>query len=145
MDIKEPWYVYIVECSDNTLYTGISNNVSKRVLKHNSGKGAKYTRSRLPVALKWFKECKDRSEAAKEEYRIKKLNKKQKIELMKDSDNKDDIMDLKPFNLFNHYKVNVNNVENMEDIKLILKAMDLHYSPKNKEDFKKMKHLLIVN
>jgi putative endonuclease len=84
MSKEEPWYVYIIECSDKTLYTGISNNVSKRVLKHNSGKGAKYTRNKLPVALKWFKECNNKSEAAKEEYRIKKLTRGNKLELIKE-------------------------------------------------------------
>ena len=74
--------VYIVECNDGTLYTGISNNVSKRVSNHNLGKGAKYTKTRLPVALKWVKECYNRSEASKEEYRIKKLTRKQKLELI---------------------------------------------------------------
>jgi putative endonuclease len=84
MSKEEPWYVYIIECFDKTLYTGISNNVSKRVLKHNSGKGAKYTRNKLPVALKWFKECNNKSEAAKEEYRIKKLTRGNKLELIKE-------------------------------------------------------------
>jgi putative endonuclease len=78
-----PWYVYMVECSDGTLYTGISNNVSKRILAHNSGKGAKYTKARLPVTLKWSQSCENRSEASKEEYKIKKLSRKQKLTLIK--------------------------------------------------------------
>ena len=77
------WYIYIVECSDGTLYTGISNDVNKRLLTHNKGKGAKYTKTRLPVALRWSKACENRSEASKEEYRIKKLTRKQKLELIK--------------------------------------------------------------
>lgn len=76
------WAVYIVECSDGTLYTGISNDVNKRILTHNKGKGAKYTKTRLPVTLEYVKPCEDRSEASKEEYRIKKLTRKQKIELI---------------------------------------------------------------
>jgi putative endonuclease len=76
------WCVYIVECSDKTLYTGISNDVNNRVLTHNKGKGAKYTKIRLPVALKWFKTAINRSEASKEEYRVKKLTRKQKINLI---------------------------------------------------------------
>jgi putative endonuclease len=76
------WCVYIVECADGTLYTGISNNVSKRLKTHNLGKGAKYTKTRLPVALKWLTECDNRSEASKEEYRIKKLTRKQKLALI---------------------------------------------------------------
>lgn len=72
----------MVECSDGTIYTGISNNVSKRISDHNKGNGAKYTRSRLPVELKWSKLCDNRSEASKEEYRIKKLTRKQKLKLI---------------------------------------------------------------
>jgi putative endonuclease len=75
------WYCYIIECSDGTLYTGITNNVDVRISKHNSGRGAKYTRSRLPVVLKWSKSFETRSEASKEEWRIKQLSRieKQKI------------------------------------------------------------------
>lgn len=76
------WSVYIVQCSDGTLYTGISNDVDKRVSNHNKGKGAKYTKNRLPVTLLVTWECGTRSEASKEEYRIKKLNRKQKIKLI---------------------------------------------------------------
>lgn len=77
------WYIYIVECADSTLYTGITNNIEKRVLKHNSGKGAKYTRARLPVSLLGYIRCENKSEAAKEEYRIKKLTRTKKLELIK--------------------------------------------------------------
>jgi len=77
------WYVYIVECSDGTLYTGITNDLNKRIEKHNSGKGAKYTRSRTPVLLKWSCEAENRSEASKLEYQIKKLTRKKKLELIK--------------------------------------------------------------
>jgi len=80
--MSSKWFVYIVECSDKTLYTGITNDVNKRLLTHNKGKGAKYTAPRLPVALKWTQECENRSEASKEEYRIKKLTRKQKIGLI---------------------------------------------------------------
>lgn len=75
------WYCYIIECSDGTLYTGITNNVDARISKHNSGGGAKYTRSRLPVVLKWSKSFETKSEALKEEWRIKQLSRieKQKI------------------------------------------------------------------
>jgi len=77
-----PWWVYIIECGDGSLYTGISNKVSKRLLAHNDGKGAKYTRTRLPVNLKWVKKCYGRSDASKLEYKIKKLTRKQKLELI---------------------------------------------------------------
>jgi predicted GIY-YIG superfamily endonuclease len=74
--------VYMAECSDGSIYTGIAKDVSKRISVHNKGKGAKYTRSRLPVVLKWQKLCRDRSMASKYEYRIKKLTRKQKLKLI---------------------------------------------------------------
>ena len=74
--------VYMAECSDGSIYTGIAKDVSKRISVHNKGKGAKYTRSRLPVVLKWQKLCIDRSMASKYEYRIKKLTRKQKLKLI---------------------------------------------------------------
>ena len=78
------WYVYIVECADGSLYTGISTDVQRRLLEHNfSSKGAKYTRSKRPVRLVWSKEVADRSEASIEEYRIKKLSRKKKLALIK--------------------------------------------------------------
>ena len=76
------WSVYIVQCSDGSLYTGISNDVPKRIKTHNSGKGAKYTRARLPVFLCYTIVCGDRSSAAKEEYRIKKLKRLDKLSLI---------------------------------------------------------------
>jgi putative endonuclease len=76
------WFCYILECSDGTLYTGITNDLDMRILKHNSGKGSKYTRTRLPVKLKWSLKFDNRSEASKEEYRIKQLSRKQKIEII---------------------------------------------------------------
>ncbi|PIZ95590.1 MAG: hypothetical protein COX80_04060 [Candidatus Magasanikbacteria bacterium CG_4_10_14_0_2_um_filter_33_14] len=70
----------MVECSDGTIYTGISNNVFKRILSHNEGKGAKYTKTRLPVVLKWSVACENKSEAAKLEYKIKTLSREQKLQ-----------------------------------------------------------------
>jgi putative endonuclease len=81
------WYVYILECSDGTLYTGITTDLDKRVKTHNNGKGAKYTCVRLPVVLKASFEAADRSEASKEEYRIKQLSRKQKLELINEKSN----------------------------------------------------------
>jgi putative endonuclease len=67
------WYVYMVCCKDNSLYTGISNNVVRRVAEHNSHKtGAKYTKSRRPVRLVYYEKAQSRSEALKREYEIKK-------------------------------------------------------------------------
>lgn len=73
------WYVYILECGDGTLYCGITNNLTKRIETHNKGKGAKYTKNRLPVKLRVSFEVADRSEASKEEYRIKQLTREQKL------------------------------------------------------------------
>jgi len=76
------WYVYILKCNDDTLYTGITNNLSKRLNTHNIGKGAKYTRCRLPVKMIYFQRYKNRSIASKEEYRIKNLTRKEKFLLI---------------------------------------------------------------
>ena len=76
------WFVYILSCSDNSYYTGITNNLNNRLLKHNKGVGAKYTRSRLPVSFVYIIPSKNRSTASKEEYRIKSLTRAKKIELI---------------------------------------------------------------
>ena len=76
------WYVYIIRCKDGTYYTGITTNVERRIKEHNSGTGAKYTRSRTPVELEEYKEFKDRSKASKEEARIKKLTRVKKEKLI---------------------------------------------------------------
>lgn len=80
--INEKWFVYIVECSDKTIYTGISNDVDARLAKHNSGKGAKYTKGRTPVILKAKFEYDNKSEASKAEYAFKNLTKQQKLEMV---------------------------------------------------------------
>ena len=67
------WYVYILQCADNTLYTGVATNVSARLATHNSGKGAKYTRGRLPVLLRYQEGADDRSAALRREHAIKKM------------------------------------------------------------------------
>ncbi len=71
--MKSDWYVYIVRCADNTLYTGVSTNVVDRVATHNNGRGAKYTRARLPVRLVYSEAAADRSSAQQREYVIRKL------------------------------------------------------------------------
>ena len=77
------YFVYILKCSDNTLYTGITTDVKRRVGEHNtSDVGAKYTRGRRPVKLVYQKEFSNRSDATKEEARIKKLSKEQKEKLL---------------------------------------------------------------
>ena len=78
------YHVYIVRCNDNSLYTGITTDLKRRLHEHNqTKKGAKYTRSRRPVSLVYSKIVENRSMAQKEEYRIKKLNKRKKEELVK--------------------------------------------------------------
>lgn len=75
-------YVYILECSDKTLYTGWTNDINKRIECHNRGKGAKYTRGRLPVKLVYFELLDNKSLALKREIEIKKLSKKDKLLLI---------------------------------------------------------------
>jgi len=78
-----PYFVYIVQCSDETLYTGITTDVKRRVEEHNnSEKGAKYTKLRRPVSLVYTETAENRSEASKREYALKKLSRTQKLELI---------------------------------------------------------------
>jgi len=78
------YYLYIVECADKTFYTGITTNLERRISEHNDTRlGARYTASRRPVKLAYFKKFKNRSLASKEEARIKKLGKSKKQELIK--------------------------------------------------------------
>lgn len=76
------WFCYILQCSDGTLYTGITNDLEKRVSTHNTGKGAKYTKTRLPVILKWSTLCENKSEASKLECKVKKLSRSKKLLLI---------------------------------------------------------------
>ena len=75
-------YVYIVECNDNTLYTGWTNNLEKRIKAHNDGKGAKYTQGRRPVRLVYFEEFETKQEAFKREWFIKHLSRKEKMDII---------------------------------------------------------------
>ena len=75
-------YIYIVECSDGTLYTGWTTEIKRRVQEHNSGRGAKYTRARRPVVLRYFEEFNTKEEALKRECAIKKLSREDKIKLI---------------------------------------------------------------
>jgi putative endonuclease len=75
-------YIYIVECSDGTLYTGWTTEIKRRVQEHNSGRGAKYTRARRPVVLRYSEEFDTKEEALKRECAIKKLSRKEKIKLI---------------------------------------------------------------
>lgn len=82
-------YVYILSCGDGTFYTGWTTHLEQRVQVHNQGKGAKYTRSRLPVELLYFEEYSDKKEALRREAAIKKLTRKQKEELIEKKRKKD--------------------------------------------------------
>ena len=73
------WKVYILECSDGTYYTGITNNIEKRMKTHKNGTGSKYVKNKGFKKLISFKECKNRSQASKEEYKIKQLSRKEKL------------------------------------------------------------------
>lgn len=75
-------YTYMVECSDKSLYTGWTTNLEKRLLTHNQGKGAKYTRSRLPVRLVYYETYMTKEEAMKREYAIKQLSRSDKRKLV---------------------------------------------------------------
>ena len=76
-------YTYIVKCSDETLYTGWTNNLKKRLEAHNSGKGAKYTKNRRPVELVYFEEYDTKQEAMKREYAIKRRSRQKKLALIR--------------------------------------------------------------
>lgn len=78
------WWVYIVQCSDGTYYTGISNDVQARIDTHNEGKGAKYTRARLPVALVDSVSCPGRVEALRLEAHVKKQPRNRKLSALHD-------------------------------------------------------------
>ncbi len=80
MEEKGSWKVYIVRCSDESLYTGVTKDLERRIDEHNSGKGAKYTSSRTPVELVWSEPKSSRSEAQKREYEIKSFSREKKLE-----------------------------------------------------------------
>lgn len=76
------WWVYIIQCKDNTLYTGCTNNLFQRFQAHSEGRGAKYTRGRAPLELVYTEECANRSAALIREAMVKKCSKKEKIQLI---------------------------------------------------------------
>ncbi len=75
-------YTYIVQCSDGTLYTGYTNDLEKRMKAHNDKKGAKYTRGRTPVTLKYFEEFDNKTDAMKREAQIKNMRREKKLKLL---------------------------------------------------------------
>ena len=76
------FFAYLVRCADGTLYGGYTTDLQKRLAAHNSGKGAKYTRSRLPVELVWWEECPTKEAAMSREWHIKHLTREQKLALI---------------------------------------------------------------
>ncbi len=80
MNTKCKHTVYILECKDGTFYTGYTNNLSRRIAMHEAGTGAKYTRGRGPFVLKYYAEFETKQKAMQEEYRIKQLNRLEKME-----------------------------------------------------------------
>lgn len=84
--MKGMWHTYILRCADDTLYTGITTELERRLKEHNSSNlGAKYTRARRPVSLVYSEKFSSRSEASKEEARIKKLSREEKLKLTETS------------------------------------------------------------
>ena len=79
---QKPWYVYIVKCSDDRLYTGISNDVQKRIAAHNKGMGCRFTKYRHPVILLFQEECGTKSVARKRELEIQGFSRSKKLDLV---------------------------------------------------------------
>lgn len=79
--ISKNYFVYLLRCSDGTLYTGTTNDLRRRVQQHNAGKGARYTAGRRPVALVYVENCASRSEALRREAALRKLSHRQKLSL----------------------------------------------------------------
>lgn len=75
------WVCYLLQCADNTLYCGITNDLDKRLAAHNAGEGAKYTRGRTPVRLMYRESCADKSAALKREMQIKQMSRSEKLKL----------------------------------------------------------------
>lgn len=80
--MEKQWCVYILQCRDGSLYTGITDDLERRLKAHSSGKGAKYTRGRGPLSLRYRENCEDHSAALKRELQIKALSRSEKLELI---------------------------------------------------------------
>ena len=83
------YFVYMLRCADDTLYTGYTDDPQRRAKAHNAGKGAKYTRSRRPVELVYTEECPDKSAALKREWAIKRLTRREKLALIEETQRRD--------------------------------------------------------
>lgn len=84
--MEKEWVVYMLCCKDDTIYTGITDDLSKRLEKHRAGKGAKYTRGRSPLQLVYTEKCPDHSAALRREIEIKRLSRPQKLALCTQDD-----------------------------------------------------------
>ncbi len=80
-------YVYLLRCADGSLYCGWTTDLERRVRVHNSGKGAKYTRSRLPVELVYWETFEDRTQALSREWHLKRLSREEKLQLIRENSN----------------------------------------------------------
>ena len=77
--MEKRWVVYMLECKDGSLYTGITDNLPKRLQAHRMGRGAKYTKGRAPLTLRYLEDCEDHSRALRREIAIKKLTRQEKL------------------------------------------------------------------
>ena len=85
------WYVYMVQCADDSLYTGVTTDVDRRIREHNeSTRGARYTRSRRPVSLVWQERLTDRAAACRREYEVRQFDRRKKLSLLMDRQTVDD-------------------------------------------------------
>lgn len=80
--MEKEWVVYILECADGTLYTGMTDHLAHRLAAHASGKGAKYTRGRGPLQLCYQERCENKSQALRREYEIKRYTRQMKLDLI---------------------------------------------------------------
>lgn len=79
---KEPWFLYILECRDGSFYTGVTKDIERRLTEHNAGKASRYTRTRLPVCLRYQEDCSSRAEALVRECEVKALPRTKKEALI---------------------------------------------------------------
>lgn len=79
--MEKKWVLYMLECSDGSLYTGITDDLQRRLAAHRAGKGAKYTRGRGPLKLRYCEDCEDRSQALRRELQVKQLPRPRKLAL----------------------------------------------------------------
>ncbi len=77
--------VYMLRCGDGSLYTGWTNDLDKRVRAHQAGRGARYTRSRLPVELVWHEDCGSKEEALRREWQLKRLTREEKLKMLEEA------------------------------------------------------------